>query len=63
MKTKNFDEQEIEEIIKTIEPMINYALLQTSPKYRDELKQHLYELALKSLAKVKFKEPKSLFID
>lgn len=63
MKTKNFDEQEIEEILKIIEPTVNYALMQTSPKYREELKQHLFEMALKYLAKVPFKEPKSLFID
>lgn len=65
MSTNNnlFDEKEVEEILTIIEPMINYALLQTKMKYREELKQHLYELSLKSLLKVDFHEPKSLFID
>ena len=58
-----FDQKEIGEILTIIEPMINYALLQTKMKYREELKQHLYELSLKSLREVNFNEPKRLFIN
>ncbi|MFY3791225.1 hypothetical protein ACOQFO_05925 [Ureibacillus sp. MALMAid1270] len=30
-------------IIQIIQPVIEYALLQTSPQHREDLRQHLYE--------------------
>lgn len=56
-----FGLEERNEIIKKEKKMIEYALLQTSPQYREELRQHLYEIIIKTLENVKFKEPKGLF--
>ncbi|TKI67819.1 hypothetical protein FC756_12305 [Lysinibacillus mangiferihumi] len=52
---------EIEEIIKKIKPMIEYGLLQTTPENRDDLRQHLYELSIKTLKNVRLMEPQGLF--
>lgn len=61
IEQNKFDEQEIIEIFKAIEPMVNIASKQTNSKYKEELVQHLYELSLKSLRQVDFHKPKSLF--
>lgn len=42
--------------------VIEYALLQTSPQYREDLRQHLYEVVIKTIENVEFAEPKGLFI-
>lgn len=49
-------------IIEKIKPVIEYALQQTSPQNRDDLRQHLYEIVMKILKNVKFSEPRGLFI-
>ena len=60
-QTGTFTEIEIQQLIKKIEPIICYSLFQTKPEFRDDLKQHLYELSLSTLTSVQFKEPESLF--
>ncbi|MFJ7734495.1 hypothetical protein ACIQXF_21845 [Lysinibacillus sp. NPDC097231] len=61
-KIGDFTEKEVLQVINKIEPIIRYSLIQTKPELRDDLKQHLYELSLNTLKKVKFKEPNSLFL-
>ena len=56
-----FGLEERNEIIKKEKKVIEYALFQTSPQYREELRQHLYEITIKTLENVNFKEPKGLF--
>lgn len=47
--------------MKLIQPTIDFALLQTSTRNRDDLRQHLYEKSVKTLENMKLTEPKSLF--
>ncbi|WP_107936514.1 hypothetical protein LG296_20765 (plasmid) [Ureibacillus chungkukjangi] len=64
IKTEKYDfgtEEKIE-ILEKIKPIIEYALLQTSPQHRDDLRQHLYELTIKLLKNIKFSEPRGLFV-
>ncbi|MGG2057730.1 hypothetical protein ABFY48_26080 [Lysinibacillus pakistanensis] len=56
-----FGLEERNEIIKKEKNVIEFALLQTSQQHRDDLRQHLYEIVIKTLENVKFKEPKGLF--
>ena len=58
-KLKN--EEKIE-IVKKEKNAIEYALLQTIPQYREDLRQHLYEIVIKTIENVEFAEPKGLFI-
>lgn len=58
----NFTDKEVQQVIIKIEPIVLYSLYQTKPELRDDLKQHLYELSLNTLKKVKFKEANSLFL-
>ncbi|MBQ0140466.1 MAG: hypothetical protein KBT36_14370 [Kurthia sp.] len=58
----DFTDKEVQQVINRIEPIILYSLYQTKPELRDDLKQHLYELSLNTLKKVKFKEANSLFL-
>lgn len=53
---------EKKEIIKKEKNEIEYALLQTSPQHREDLRQHLYEVVIKTVENVEFVEPKGLFI-
>lgn len=58
-----FGTEEKTAILEKIKPVIEYALLQTSPQHRDDLRQHLYEMVLKILKNVKFSEPQGLFVN
>ncbi|MFP1649591.1 hypothetical protein [Enterococcus mundtii] len=57
-----FGTEEKIEILEKIKPVIEYALQQTSPQNRDDLRQHLYEIVMKILKNVKFSEPKGLLV-
>jgi hypothetical protein len=57
-----FGIEEKVEILDKLKPVIEYALLQTSPQNRDDLRQHSYEMCMKTLKNVRFSEPKGLFI-
>ena len=53
--------EEKNKIIEKIKPVIEYALLQTNPQHRDDLRQHLYEMVMKILKNIEFSEPRGLF--
>jgi len=62
-KVQSKNELGIEEIaiIERIKPVIEYSLLQTSPQHREDLRQHLYEMVIKTLKNIQLKEPQGLF--
>lgn len=55
-----FGTEEKIEILEKIKPVVEYALSQTSPQNRDDLRQHLYEMIMKILKNVKISEPRGL---
>lgn len=59
---QKLNDADIEEIIKRIKPTIEYGLFQTTSENRDDLRQHLYEISIKTLKRVRMTEPKGLFI-
>lgn len=50
---EQLDPNEIIQVIKRMEPVISYSSLQTRMENRDDLKQHLYEVTIKTL-KIRF---------
>ena len=61
MVVEHFDPNEIVQVLQRIEPVISYSLLQTRMDNRDDLKQHLYEVTIKTLKNTVFVQPKGLF--
>lgn len=59
---RTLSDNEIKEIVEKITPTIEYGLLQTTPEHREDLRQHLYEMSIKTLKNVRLTEPKGLFI-
>ncbi|WP_339176111.1 hypothetical protein MKY51_06885 [Solibacillus sp. FSL R5-0691] len=58
---EQFDQIEIVQVLKRLEPIISYSSLQTRMENRDDLKQHLYEVTIKTLKNTVFVQPKGLF--
>lgn len=58
---EQLDPNEITQVIKRMEPVISYSSLQTRMENRDDLKQHLYEVTIKTLKNTVFVQPKGLF--
>lgn len=56
-----FEPNEVVQVLERIEPVITYSLLQTKIENRDDLKQHLYEITIKTLKNTDFAQPKGLF--
>ncbi|RHW35790.1 hypothetical protein D1B33_11835 [Lysinibacillus yapensis] len=56
-----FQTEEKNELLEKMTPIIEHALLQTHPRNREDLRQHLYELMIKTLNNVRFSEPGGLF--
>jgi hypothetical protein len=46
---KQRSEQEIEEIIELVLPIVKKALLQTSPQNRDDLQQEIYKFIIQKM--------------
>lgn len=61
MTKYQFRMEEKIELLEMIDPIVERALLQTHPRNREDLRQHLYELSLKTLNNVRFTEPRGLF--
>ena len=55
------DTNEVVQVLQRIEPVITYSLRQTTRENRDDLKQHLYEVTIKTLKDTEFEKPKGLF--
>lgn len=58
---EHLDPNEIVQLLKRIEPVISYSSRQTRIENRDDLKQHLYEVTIKTLKNTVFVQPKGLF--
>ena len=58
---EQLDTNEVVQVLQRIEPVITYSLLQTRMENRDDLKQHLYEVTIKTLKNTDFAQPKGLF--
>lgn len=58
---EQLDKIEVALVLERIEPIITYSLQQTAKENRDDLKQHLYEVAIKTLKNTEFSKPKGLF--
>ena len=58
---RKLNDKDIDVILEKIKPTIEYALLQTTPENRDDLRQHLYEKSVKTLKNVKLTNPKGMF--
>ena len=61
MMVDQLDTIEVVQVLQRIEPVITYSLQQTTMENRDDLKQHLYEVTIKTLKNTKFAQPKGLF--
>lgn len=61
MMVEQLDTNEVVQVLQRIEPVITYSLLQTRMENRDDLKQHLYEVTIKTLKHTDFGQPKGLF--
>ena len=59
----NFNTDDIVYLLQKVEPTINYSLLQTKSENRDDLKQHLYGVVIKTLKNTTFSRSKGLFKD
>lgn len=60
-KNSKLSAEELEEVLESIEPYINYCLLQTSPENRSDLKQHLYYKSLHYLNNIELRLNIELF--
>ena len=58
---EQLDTIEVVQVLQRIEPVITYSLRQTKVENRDDLKQHLYEVTIKTLKNTNFAQPKGLF--
>ena len=58
---RKLNDEDIEVILEKVKPTIEYALLQTTPGNREDLRQHLYEKSIKTLKNVKLTNPKGMF--
>ena len=58
---EQLDTNEVVQVLQRIEPVITYSLRQTKVENRDDLKQHLYEVTIKTLKNTNFAQPKGLF--
>ena len=58
---EQLDTNEVVQVLQRIEPVITYSLRQTTRENRDDLKQHLYEVTIKTLKNTEFEKPKGLF--
>ena len=58
---EQLDTNEVVQVLQRIEPVITYSLRQTTMENRDDLKQHLYEVTIKTLKNTDFEKPKGLF--
>ena len=58
---EQLDTNEVVQVLQRIEPVITYSLRQTTIENRDDLKQHLYEVTIKTLKNTDFEKPKGLF--
>ena len=61
MMVDQLDTIEVVQVLQRIEPVITYSLQQTTMENRDDLKQHLYEVTIKTIKNTKFAQPKGLF--
>ena len=57
-----YDTNEVVQVLQRIEPVITYSLLQTRMENRDDLKQHLYEVTIKTLKDTDFAQPINLSV-
>lgn len=55
------DERINEVVLERIAPVIEFALTQTHQQNRDDLRQHLFEVVLKTLNNTEFSKPKGIF--
>ena len=58
---EQLDTNEVVQVLERVEPVITYSLRQTTVENRDDLKQHLYEVTIKTLKNTDFAQPKGLF--
>ena len=61
MMVEQLDKIEVALVLQRIEPIITYSLQQTTMENRGDLKQHLYEVTIKTLKNTEFSKPKGLF--
>ena len=57
---KEMSVKDVARILDKTKQTVDYTLLQTSPENREDLKQHLYLVVLKTLQNNTFKEPRGL---